>query len=97
MDDNRIKASLTFVMDRERLMQHNNTGCAACGRKFSLGEVAVLACGAWEGGQKLMHEKEAVFIPRRGSYMDRKCVGSEEINEGDPLSGTVGQGSRSGA
>ena len=62
-----------FVMDLERLNRFNGEGCPACGRKFSLGEPVVVACGAWEGGARLVHENEAVFDHGTGQYVERRC------------------------
>jgi hypothetical protein len=63
----------TFLIDLEKLNRLNTEGCAACGSKFTLGETAVLACGAWEGGPKVIHENEAVWDPASGSFIERKC------------------------
>ena len=62
-----------IIMDLEKLGRTNAEGCAACGRKFTLGETAVVACGSWEGGAKLIHENEAVFDPETAQYYERKC------------------------
>ena len=62
-----------FIMDLERLNRFNGEGCPACGRKFSLGEPVVVACGAWEGGARLVHENEAVFDHGTGQYVERRC------------------------
>ena len=67
-------AAKKVVIDLAKLNELNAEGCAACGRKFELGETAVVACGAWEGGPKLIHEKEAVFDPGAGEYVERKCM-----------------------
>jgi hypothetical protein len=48
-------------------------GCPGCGKPFSFGEPVVLACGAWQGGPKYIHENEAVFDPRTSTYVERKC------------------------
>jgi hypothetical protein len=64
---------LKIIMDLERLNRSNAEGCPACGRKFSLGDTVVPACGAWEGGPKLIHEHEAVFDHSRGGYVERRC------------------------
>lgn len=62
-----------YMMDLELLNTHNAEGCAACGKKFSLGETVVLACGGWQGGPKLVHEHEAVFDAGTASYYERQC------------------------
>jgi hypothetical protein len=67
---NRAK-STKFIMDLERLNTMNEDGCLACGKKFSLGDTAVMACGAWEGGSKLIHENEAVFDKKKAIYVER--------------------------
>lgn len=62
-----------FIMDLERLNRFNSEGCPACGKKFSLGDPVVVACGAWEGGAKVVHENEAVFDRATGQYVERRC------------------------
>ncbi|UCH20557.1 MAG: hypothetical protein JSU83_18760 [Deltaproteobacteria bacterium] len=62
-----------YIIDLEKLNSLNEEGCPACGRKFTLGETAVMACGAWEGGPKLIHENEAVYDKRSSSYFERRC------------------------
>lgn len=59
------------IIDREKLMQLKI--CSACNRPFNLGDPVVLACGAWEGSARLIHENEAVFDRATGSYIERKC------------------------
>jgi hypothetical protein len=63
-----------FIIDREKLNTLNDEGCPACGKKFTLGEMAVVACGAWGEGAKVIHESEAVFDPRSGGYVERRCL-----------------------
>jgi hypothetical protein len=63
----------TYIIDLERLNTLNEEGCPACGKKFNLGETAVMACGAWDGGAKLIHENEAVYDARTASYVERRC------------------------
>jgi hypothetical protein len=70
---NASKSAHKVIMDLANLNRYNSEGCAACGRKFELGETAVIACGAWEGGAKLIHESEAVFNPQTGGYMEKRC------------------------
>jgi hypothetical protein len=67
------KATGKFIIDRERLNTLNAEGCPACGKKFTLGDTAVVACGAWEDGAKVIHEAEAVFDPDTGGYVERRC------------------------
>jgi hypothetical protein len=62
-----------FIMGLERLNSLNSEGCPACNRPFTLGDPAVLACGAWEGGPKIIHENEAVFDSRTNTYIERRC------------------------
>lgn len=62
-----------FLMDLEHLNRFNAEGCPACGKKFSLGDPVVVACGAWEGGGKVIHENEAVFDHSTGQYVERRC------------------------
>ena len=66
----------TQIVDLEKLNTLNSEGCAGCGRKFELGEPIVLACGAWEGPPKYIHENEAVFDPKTASYIERQCYES---------------------
>jgi len=61
------------IVDLELLNRLNEEGCPACGQKFTLGETVVAACGAWEGGPKLIHENEAVWDSQSSSYMERRC------------------------
>jgi hypothetical protein len=35
----------TFILDLASLNQYNDRGCAACGKKFNLGDSVVAACG----------------------------------------------------
>ena len=66
------------LIDLEKLNTLNSEGCPACGRKFSLGDPVVLACGTWEGGKKLIHESEAVFDGQSMSYYEKKCYQHEK-------------------
>lgn len=68
---NTIGQQSKTVVGREMLM--NLKTCAACGRKFNLGEPVVLACGAWGGAPKWIHEEEAVFDRQTGTYVEREC------------------------
>ena len=67
-----IATSSKTIIDLERLNRLRE-GCAACGHKFNLGDPVVMACGAWEGGPKLIHEYEAVFDPLTGGYVEKRC------------------------
>jgi hypothetical protein len=62
---------LKSIIDREKLM-HLKT-CPACGQPFSLGDPVVLACGAWDGPPKLIHDNEAVYDKNSKTYIERKC------------------------
>lgn len=62
-----------FIINLERLNSLNAEGCPACGHKFSLGDTVVVACGAWEGGPKVIHENEAVFDHASGEFVERRC------------------------
>ena len=62
-----------FIVDLELLNRLNAEGCPACGQKFTLGETVVAACGAWEGGSKMIHENEAVWDSQSSSYVERRC------------------------
>jgi hypothetical protein len=66
------------IIDREKLMELNAEGCPACGQKFTLGEPVVMACGAWEGPPKYIHENEAVFDVKTGTYFERRCFESRK-------------------
>jgi hypothetical protein len=68
----------TFMIDLEKLNTLNAEGCPACGHKFTLGETVVLACGAWEGCPKLIHENEAIWDSRSGSFFERACYTSRK-------------------
>ena len=61
-----------IIMDLEKLNTYNAEGCPACGRKFTLGEMAVLANGFWDGGMKYIHENESVFDKKSSLYFERK-------------------------
>ncbi len=60
-----------IIMDLEALNATNAQGCVACGRKFNLGDTAVLACGAWGSGSRYIHENEAVLDGRTSQYFER--------------------------
>jgi hypothetical protein len=61
------------IIDLERLNRLNNEGCPACGHKFNLGDPVVMACGAWEGGPRFIHEHEAVLDQHSGGYVEKRC------------------------
>ena len=65
-------AAQKMMLDLESLNTLNAEGCPACGRKFELGDTVVLACGAWEGPPRYIHEKEAVFDAESNGYVERK-------------------------
>lgn len=65
-----------FMVDLQKLNELNAEGCPACGKKFTLGETAVVACGAWEGGTKAIHENEAVWDDQQGLFVERRCYDS---------------------
>lgn len=65
------RGHMKTIIDREKLMQLKT--CAACNRPFNLGDPVVLACGAWEGPARLIHENEAVYDKFTGTYIERKC------------------------
>jgi hypothetical protein len=66
------------IIDLEKLNRLNEEGCPACGRKFTLGEPVVMACGAWEGPPKYIHENEAVFDEKTESFFERRCYESRK-------------------
>ena len=72
------KKQLKTIIDLEKLNSLNAEGCPACGRKFTLGEPVVLACGAWEGKPKYIHENEAIFDQASSSYFERRCYESRK-------------------
>ena len=72
------KKRQTFIIDLEKLNTLNAEGCLACGRKFTLGETVVRACGAWEGPAKVIHENEAVWDAKTASFIERRCYESSK-------------------
>ena len=70
------KKEQTFIIDLEKLNSLNAEGCATCGRKFTLGETVVKACGAWEGPPKFIHESEAVWDTATSRFIERRCYES---------------------
>ncbi|MGD9188823.1 MAG: hypothetical protein PVI89_11450 [Desulfobacteraceae bacterium] len=71
MTNKETKKRLKTIIDREKLMTLKQ--CAACGGPFNLGDPVVMACGAWEGPPRLIHENEAVFDASIPGYVERKC------------------------
>jgi len=67
----------TFLIDLEKLNTLNEEGCPVCRRKFTLGETAVMAIGAWEGA-KVIHEDEAVWDAQTASFIERRCFESRK-------------------
>jgi hypothetical protein len=78
MVDPRKKAHSTII-DLEKLNSLNTEGCAACGRKFNLGDPVVIACGAWEGPAKYIHANEAVWDKNTAAFMERRCYESQKV------------------
>ena len=68
------------IIDLLKLNELNAEGCPACGRKFTLGEPVVMACGAWDGGPKYIHENEAIFDIKTGTYFERRCYDARKEN-----------------
>ena len=75
---NEVTRREKFIIDLAKLNEYNAEGCPACGRKFNLGETAVMACGAWEGGAKLVHENEAIWDTQSSSYIERRCFDAKK-------------------
>lgn len=71
------KRLLKTIIDREMLMRLKK--CPACGQPFNLGDPVVLACGAWEGPPKLIHESEAVWDGDAGNFVERKCYEAQAM------------------
>ena len=69
---------LKSIIDLDKLNTLNAEGCPSCGRKFTLGDPVVMACGAWNGGPKYVHENEAVFDASTDSYIERRCYNSQK-------------------
>lgn len=72
MSSDDIKKKYQTIIDRETLMKKGAEGCLACGKPFTLGDPVVLACGAWDGPPRLIHENEAIFDPHHAFYFERK-------------------------
>jgi hypothetical protein len=67
-----MKRPVKTLIDLE-MLNTLSEGCPGCGNKFTLGETVVLACGAWEGGPKYIHESESVYDSKTSSFVERKC------------------------
>ena len=61
----------TVILNLEMVNRLNSRGCPACGRKFSLGDPVVMACGHWENGSRYIHENEAVFDSKTSCWFER--------------------------
>ena len=61
-----------IIIDLEKMNNSLAEGCMACGKKFALGETAVIAFGPWENGPKYIHENEAVFDPKTSQYFEKR-------------------------
>ncbi|MGD8522614.1 MAG: hypothetical protein PVF56_15810 [Desulfobacterales bacterium] len=72
------RAKHKTIIDLVRLNELNQEGCPGCGRKFTLGEPVVMACGAWDGPPKYIHENEAVFDKQTKTYFERRCYESRK-------------------
>jgi hypothetical protein len=68
-----LRRKHTLLIDLEKLNTLNAEGCPACGQKFTLGEIAVFACGFWEGAPRIIHENDAVWDAKTASFVERKC------------------------
>jgi len=68
-----LRRKHSLLIDLEKLNTLNAEGCPACGEKFTLGEIAVYACGFWEGAPRIIHENDAVWDPKTASFIERKC------------------------
>jgi len=69
------RGPLKSIIDREKMILLKR--CVACNRPFNLGDPVVLACGAWEGSARLIHENEAVYDAASGNYIERKCYSAK--------------------
>ena len=70
------RGHLKTIIDREKLMLLKT--CPACGQPYNLGDPVVLACGAWEGPPRLIHENEAVYDRESDSYIERNCYAAKQ-------------------
>jgi len=67
-----LRRKHTVLIDLEKLNTLNAEGCPVCGRKFTLGEIAVSACGSWGRAPRIIHENEAVWDPNTSSFVARE-------------------------
>jgi hypothetical protein len=65
--------SQKIIINLELLNTLNEDGCPVCGKKFTLGEPVVLACGDWGNKKKLIHENEAIYNKKTKSYIEQSC------------------------
>jgi hypothetical protein len=68
--ESKEKQKHRIFIDLERL-NRLNTGCLACGHRFSLGDEVILARGKWHGF-KYIHVQEAVFDSKTDTHYERK-------------------------
>jgi len=68
--ESKKKQKHRIFIDLERL-NRLNTGCLACGHRFSLGDEVVLARGKWDGF-KYIHVQEAIFDSKTDTHYERK-------------------------
>jgi hypothetical protein len=69
-----MNSAQKMLLDLQKLNELNSQGYAG---KFCLGDTVVLACGAWEGGPRYIHENEAVFDKSTNSWVERKCYAAK--------------------
>lgn len=75
-----------MILDLENLNTLNARGYAG---KFCLGDTVVLACGAWSGGPRWLHEHEAILDRRSGTYFERRCFAARRAAQVDAQVGTT--------
>ncbi len=79
---NRKKEGKKYIVDLKLLNANNKNGCGACGNKFNLGDVAVMACGGWSDGcARLIHENEAIYDPRTDIFFERNYFQTRGLNK----------------
>ncbi|MBN1932627.1 MAG: hypothetical protein JW786_13575 [Desulfobacterales bacterium] len=59
------------ILDLELMNTLNEKGCAACGKKFSLGETVVVAHGNWGAETKFIHENETIYDEKTSKYYEK--------------------------
>jgi len=70
--DEKFKMDAKYIVDVGMLNAYNERGCEACNQKFNLGDTVVMACGPWpDGCTRLIHESEAVFDKKTGTYVEK--------------------------